>query len=151
MNIELVKRFTIKGKPQHQERHRHRVVDIPGQKAFATTYDKCKKAKELFAEIASSHRPDVPFDCPLQVDVTCYFEHCKSDMGTGRNAGNPKPSAPQYHTKKPDLDNLAKFVYDALTGLFWRDDSIIITGLTKKVYASEAMTMIEVYKIKGGA
>jgi len=34
-----------------------------------------------------------------------------------------KPMPEEYHTKKPDLDNLLKAVKDALTGLAWRDDA----------------------------
>jgi Holliday junction resolvase RusA-like endonuclease len=31
-----------------------------------------------------------------------------------------------YDKKKPDVDNLAKFVLDALTGLLYRDDEQVV-------------------------
>ena len=39
-----------------------------------------------------------------------------------------------FPTKKPDLDNLAKAVMDALNGVAYKDDSQIVTVLTKKNY-----------------
>ena len=33
-----------------------------------------------------------------------------------------------WHTKKPDLDNLVKFVKDCLNGIVWKDDSQIEIG-----------------------
>lgn len=41
-----------------------------------------------------------------------------------RPASCPKRSTPAA-TKRPDLDKLARAVLDALTGLVWRDDSLI--------------------------
>jgi len=56
-----------------------------------------------------------------------------------RNAkGNRKPSAPKWHTKKPDLDKLLRCVMDALTGIAWKDDSQVIRIVGRKGYAGEA-------------
>lgn len=41
------------------------------------------------------------------------------------------------HTKKPDVDNLAKSVLDALNGIAYPDDSQIVSLNIKKVYAEE--------------
>ena len=40
-----------------------------------------------------------------------------------------------FPTKKPDLDNLAKAVLDALNGVAYKDDCQIVTVLSKKNYA----------------
>lgn len=40
------------------------------------------------------------------------------------------------HTKKPDLDKLARAVKDALTGVVWSDDSQVVTALLGKRYAA---------------
>lgn len=47
------------------------------------------------------------------------------------------PKKVMWHTKKPDLDNLAKAVKDALKGICYRDDSQIISLLTTKAYAGD--------------
>ena len=40
-----------------------------------------------------------------------------------------------FPTKKPDLDNLAKAVLDALNGVAYKDDCQIVTMLSKKNYS----------------
>lgn len=40
-----------------------------------------------------------------------------------------------FPTKKPDLDNMAKAVLDALNGVAYKDDSQIVTVLSKKNYS----------------
>lgn len=40
-------------------------------------------------------------------------------------------------TKKPDIDNLYKGLIDALTGIVWKDDSIITDASIKKRYTAD--------------
>ena len=51
----------------------------------------------------------------------------------------PKPSGYRKHEnewhKKPDLNNLCKIAEDALTGIVWRDDSLICTSHERKEFA----------------
>ncbi len=46
--------------------------------------------------------------------------------------GNTRP------TKKPDLDNLAKTILDALNGIAYRDDSQIVRLSLEKTYSEES-------------
>jgi Holliday junction resolvase RusA-like endonuclease len=39
------------------------------------------------------------------------------------------------HTKKPDLDNVAKAIIDGMNGIIFKDDSQIINLHVTKVYA----------------
>jgi Holliday junction resolvase RusA-like endonuclease len=70
---------------------------------------------------------------PLKVALTFLFErpksHYKSD-GQSYKSNAPKT----YYTKKPDADNLAKAVLDALTVMgVWKDDSqVVILEVTKR-------------------
>ena len=52
--------------------------------------------------------------------------------------GELKPSAPRDHVKKPDVDNLAKAVLDALVdqGVI-KDDSLVTRLEVAKEYANE--------------
>lgn len=60
-------------------------------------------------------------DGPVSVKLGFYIQRPKSHM---RKDGTLKPSAPQYHAQKPDVDNLAKAVLDVLTDLcLWEDDA----------------------------
>ena len=48
-----------------------------------------------------------------------------------------KPSAPDWHTGKPDADNCAKAVLDALTALnVWKDDAQVARLTINKRYES---------------
>jgi Holliday junction resolvase RusA-like endonuclease len=73
----------------------------------------------------------------LEVHLNFYFDRPDSHYGTGRNSDKLKPSAPEYHTKRPDVDNLAKAVLDACqdAGLF-KDDSAIVGLTIEKFYLS---------------
>ena len=71
----------------------------------------------------------------IEIRLEFYFARPKSHFGTGKNAEKLKSSAPKYHTKKPDVDNLAKAVLDACqdVGLF-KDDSAVISLVVDKFY-----------------
>ena len=50
----------------------------------------------------------------IVLDLLFRFPRPRSHFGTGRNAGQLKPSAPFYVRTRPDLDKLARAVGDAL-------------------------------------
>ena len=72
---------------------------------------------------------------PVRVAITAAFSRPKSHLGTGRNEGLVKPSAPHHHVVKPDADNVAKAVLDALSGIAYRDDVQVVFLGVGKVYA----------------
>lgn len=45
------------------------------------------------------------------------------------------PKRVTQHTKKPDLDKLARALKDALTGIVWQDDSQVVALTARKRYA----------------
>lgn len=48
-----------------------------------------------------------------------------------------RPTAPRFHTGKPDCSKLVRSVEDALNGIVWDDDSRVAVLIASKVYASE--------------
>lgn len=46
------------------------------------------------------------------------------------------------HTKKPDIDNLLKFVKDCANGVLWRDDSQVVGVWATKSYSKMPKTHI---------
>lgn len=58
----------------------------------------------------------------------------KSHYGTGRNADTLKDSAPAAPGNRPDVLKLARAAEDALTGVLYHDDSLIVTELISKRY-----------------
>lgn len=114
------------------------------KKAFPIIYEdkKDKNAKQNLIDAVRRYTPKQLLDCPLRVDLHFYLPRPKGHYGTGRNAGVLKASAPTNHTKRPDIDNLRKLVMDAMTGIFWRDDSLVCEGTTKKTYSDRPRTEI---------
>jgi Holliday junction resolvase RusA-like endonuclease len=49
--------------------------------------------------------------------------------------GRLKPSAPYYHTIRPDASKLARAAEDACTKILWSDDSRIALQLVEKIYS----------------
>ena len=71
----------------------------------------------------------------LKVELHFLFKRPKSHYRTGKNSHILKDSAPYDMTNKPDLDNLAKAIYDACQdGGLIADDSYIIESHCKKSY-----------------
>jgi len=83
-----------------------------------------------------------PLKGPVCVELVFYMKRPKSHYGTGKNGNIKKKSAPVYHTKKPDIDNLKKFVFDALNQSAWEDDSQIYKVFARKAYSKEPRTEI---------
>jgi len=71
----------------------------------------------------------------LRIDIVAVFERPQRMM-TKR-----WPNKREYHTSKPDKDNVEKIVMDALqkAGVI-RDDCIVCTGETSKWYADRVET-----------
>lgn len=72
------------------------------------------------------------------VSVTAVFllPRPQSHYGTGRNAGQVRPSAPPFPAGRPDLDKLLRALLDGLTAAgVWRDDAQVASISAAKVYA----------------
>ena len=134
----------IYGDPKAQGRPR-----ATNKGRFATVYEdkKDKQAKASLAVIVQQKAPEQLLSGPLRVDLSFYFHRPKAHFGTGRNAGTLKLSAPTHYTSKPDRDNLDKLVLDALTGIFWIDDSQVCDGRITKQYSSRPRTEITIEEL----
>jgi len=85
---------------------------------------------------------------PIKIACIFYMPRPKSHYGTGKNAKILKPNAPVFHTKKKDLDNLEKFVYDCLNHVVWKDDSQIVESMAQKIYSNNPRTEIKIWTIE---
>lgn len=131
--------FEVLGEPKALKRHRM-------GKGF--NFDPSKGDKTDFLWMSKKNAPSKPIDSPIKVSITFRFKRPKSHFGIGKNSNLLKDSAPTYHTSRPDADNLAKFVLDALNTVYWRDDSIISKLNVTKVYALDTpRTEVEIVLI----
>lgn len=73
--------------------------------------------------------------------IKAYLEfHC----GIPKSWSNKKKEKMngKFKNSKPDLDNLIKFVFDALEGTFFTNDSRIVDIHAFKVFSEEAKTIV---------
>lgn len=75
---------------------------------------------------------------PVVVRLRFYLPRPAGHFGTGRNAGQLKPSAPFYPAVRPDLDKYVRAVLDALTTCgAYEDDSRVVDIDAVKRYPYE--------------
>jgi len=135
-------KFTVPGNPIALKRHRSFT-----RGNMHGTYDPSKGDKGDFLAKAMENRPEVPLDEPLHVILNFCFIRPKSHYRSGKYSDQLKPTAPLWHTKIPDADNLVKFVCDSLNGIFWRDDSCVCMLHVTKQYSEVPRTEIEILKL----
>lgn len=81
---------------------------------------------------------------PLAMRLTFVFSPPKSYTQKKLNAVE---SGELRYTKKPDLDNLAKSILDALNGTVYKDDSQIITLSINKEYGHTDHVLINITEV----
>lgn len=125
--------FEINTRPVPQARPRF-YVRHNGLQHFVGAYDpaRCKTFKEVVAWHARIRAMEQGLSSPFEgpISISLIFQ-------MGLNGKEP------FHTKRPDIDNLAKAVKDALKGVIYADDSQIVEAYLKKRYG-EPMVKIEV-------
>ena len=124
--------FTIPGSPIPLDRARHgkgKVYDTPRNKSAKRTIGKSGMAAMVGRK---------PIQGPVRIRVAFLFEWPKSYTQKRRKAcyGNMKDT-------KPDIDNLAKMVMDALNGIAYDDDSQVCE-ITATKYFSQTETCTRV-------
>ena len=133
--------ITILGEPKGQPRPRAYARKM-GLKYVARVYDSdvadAWKRDVDVAIIRAVQRGGVILNdgSPFKVEMWFYMPRPKSHYRTN---GELKPNAPNYHTQKPDSDNLAKLVLDRITriGRIWRDDSQVCVCMIVKEWETK--------------
>ena len=95
---------------------------------------KAKIAHEV-AEVVKA-----PMVGALRVHLRFRFPRPKSHFG----AKGLRPTAPEYHTGRPDVDNLAKAILDALRGIAWTDDGQVSILRVSKTYKDTPGVEVEI-------
>lgn len=92
-----------------------------------------KKTSDYEQNIADYYKlhNGIFFEGPIEVKIIFYMPIPK---GTPKRVLNIMKEGDYPHTKKPDLDNLAKAMLDALNGVAFTDDSNITALKLSKTY-----------------
>jgi len=122
-------RFTIPIEPKPQKRDR-----ITARGGFVRSYKDTKQAKyeTQIACMLEQHRPEKPLEGALELRVICYLPIPKSKTKKFKAAAIAGEERP---TGKPDCDNMLKNIEDIMEGIFYRNDSQIVTETVHKFYS----------------
>ena len=113
------------------------IIDSAGKKGKDWRNLVASTAQQAFALIG-------PLTGPLELHVTFNMPYRKGDLN---KAGALKPSAPYYHTTKPDATKMLRAVEDAMTGIAWHDDAQIAVQRVEKHYSSVPGAAIHIKQI----
>jgi Holliday junction resolvase RusA-like endonuclease len=137
----------LPGPPRGKGRPRFRLMH-KGAQVFGKTYtdEKTRSYETLLREAAQAVMGDRPLlDGALHLVM-------EARMAVPASWSKKKQAAALaggvHPTGKPDLDNLVK-VLDALNGVVWRDDSLIVSADVRKSYSDRPGLTITVGKMEG--
>lgn len=124
--------FTVQGKPQGKARARTFYNPRLGR-SQSVTPEKTVLYENLIKTCYQSAEDKKQWmnKEPLMMNIKAYFEIPKSTSKKNRKLMEDMNLRP---TKKPDADNIAKVVCDALNGIAYYDDAQIVTLNIVKVY-----------------
>ena len=124
--------FEIPGEPTGKGRPRY--ANIRG---MVRTYTP-KKTRDYERHVQQCFRRTLgiqtPLEGPVSVEIRAAFAVPESLSAVRKRrcwGGSLKP------TKKPDADNIAKTVLDALNGLAYRDDASVVSLTVEKHFVTE--------------
>ena len=129
-------RIEIPGKPIAKKRPR-----FFRRGSFVGTYNAQETEEGRFMLMArdalgKAGYPDVaPAGTPVWLEADFWFEYPKATPKKRRCVGF-------RHTKKPDVDNLLKFLKDCLNGLAWHDDNQVFSVRARKLYGEQNRTVV---------
>lgn len=104
-------------------------------------YDPSKFNKRAIQWQISPHAPRKPIQGPVSVKITFYMPIPKSTSKTMRTQMLNGKVLPY---KRPDIDNLAYIVTNAMKEIVYQDDSQIVDLILKKRYSDTPKTVVEI-------
>ncbi len=127
-------KFTVYGDPVAQPRQRHAAVRGKGGRVGVRNYTPKDHPVQDFKQAVQLEATRSYIGSPIVgvVGITITFVVARPKSMRRKNTPMPRV----WHTVKPDIDNLAKAVFDALKGILWVDDSQIAKATLSKVYAA---------------
>lgn len=116
--------FEVAGDPPALKRPRHYRRRV---------YNPSQAEQEAFRAAALPHLPSQPLGGPLLARLEFRVLRPQGHYRSGRYSDQLKTAAPTFPARR-DLDNMVKFVLDALNGVAYGDDSQIVRLEALKIY-----------------
>lgn len=101
-------------------------------------------ALQALATVCPNDRAEIPWSCPIEAKVTFVYKPSQSWPKWKRSAAL---HGSLLFVKTPDLENVAKFVFDALEAKkgrpgFYTDDKLIFRQILEKKYGPEERVIV---------
>lgn len=96
--------------------------------------------KNFIGLVARQHITE-PLDKPVSVKLAFYYPIPKSWSKVKKDDANDQGIMPAV---KPDIDNCIKGVFDALNGVAWKDDNLVVDVWSMKRYSHEPMIVVTI-------
>ena len=122
--------FSIPGKPQPKQRPR-----VTSHGTY-TPKETAEYEKLVWWSCRSVYKGK-PLATPLKMTVRVFVRLPKK---TVREKGD-------WHTSRPDLDNVVKSIKDGLNGIAYLDDSQIVYLVATKQWASDDYVIVEIEEV----
>ena len=107
-----------------------------------------KDKKQIWLQIAA-HKPKRPLAGDIMIKLVFTMPRPKNQYRTGKYKHLLKDNVPEYHSYKPDLDNMVKLICDVIQGKgrMICDDSQICMLQAEKVYGRKGKTEVVIEEI----
>ncbi|MGI9489773.1 MAG: RusA family crossover junction endodeoxyribonuclease [Geminicoccaceae bacterium] len=134
-------RIVVEGVPVAKGRPKFTTVNGYGRSYTPKKTHNYENWVRMCGVMAMSQAGLSTMDCGLNVDLEAVVPIPSSWSGKRQRAA----AAGEIHaTKRPDLDNIIKAAKDALNGIVWRDDSLIVNLTARKLYGETPKLVITV-------
>lgn len=132
--------FVVEGKPTGKGRPRFKRVGN-----FVQTYTPANTAEyEKLVKLRFQNAGGAITDKPVKIEIVALFAPTKSTKKRDKAEMLMNKILP---TKKPDCDNIAKIILDALNQIAYKDDAQVIELIVKKRFAAEARVYVHIEEI----
>lgn len=131
--------FEIHGKPFAKQRPK-----FSRRGKFVSTYTPKETVsfEQTVGMIGLEHF-DVPIQGPVRLEVLAIFKPAKS-WSKKRRA----EAMGQWHTQKPDKDNIEKAILDGLNRIAYADDSQVASGGCDKIWGEVEKTVVTISSLQ---
>ena len=126
----------IPGKPLGKQRPRVLKTGIAYTPKETVNYETF--VKMLYLEKYAGKKP---FEGPVSMLISAFYQIPKSASKGRREAMARHHILP---TTRPDIDNIAKIIMDALAGVAYQDDKQVTSCAINKLYSHEPKVVVDV-------
>lgn len=133
--------ITILGLPKGKERAR---TVRNGNKTVSYTPTQTKEYEQLVQWCYKIAKGEWFGNKPIKATITAHF---KISQSSSRKNREQKLQLAILPCVKPDVDNIAKIILDALNGIAYEDDKQVVSLTVDKIYGEEPKVKVVLEKI----